>query len=70
MENFTLTETDHNEPIETLKVELRNRVHKIYSSIFLIEHKMTDTNTESMYMHEHFDAIHKELNCIRDKIIN
>jgi hypothetical protein len=55
--------------LKTLKVELRNRMHRIYSSFFLIENKISD-NTNNYELHSYMENIRKELDCIRDKIIH
>ena len=55
--------------LEELKVELRNRLHRIYSSVFLLEQKMSN-GIENYEVHDYFDTIQKELDCIRDRIIH
>ena len=57
------------EDLEDLKIELRNRLHRIYSSVFLLERKINKTS-ESYETNDYFDTIQKELDCIRDRIIH
>jgi len=72
MDHATVAEEDAaDKEMEELKVELRNRLHRIYSSVFLLEHKMHTNKSGNAYaMHEYLDSIQKELDGIRDRIIH
>lgn len=71
MDHALALKDDHTaeEDLEDLKIDLRNRLHRIYSSVFLLERKINNTS-ESYETHDYFDTIQKELDCIRDRIIH
>ena len=71
VENTTVVSDGHTaeRDLAELKIELRSRMHRIYTSVFLIEHKL-ENKDNSYLVHDYIDTIQKELDCIRAKIIN